>query len=650
MSGNNQSMGDTMVSAYLERLKNDKNDTEALQYLGSIALESGNHEEAKSFLGRLLALQPWNSEAQRLLQEVRLADRHVVLGDVVKSLAGALAATDLSHGAPAAKGVRSLSGSGVTPLKRPKILYLFLEFSSWRAARSWSYSAQLAYEEGLAANGVEVISIPAIYGLFPDFPASWLSRVQTLCTGQSFDQVWVELLHSPFDDRFLEWLKDIAPIRVGFIPESLEVSAELTTELNRASQYRAVVEHRLRYMTHALAVDDADADYINNHGLAKALWWPQAIPERCVCDELPPATDAKAAFPGQLYLWRRDFMGNAGLSDLLCTISGPEDTTAYPALFDVLQAETLVRLNSGVHLGYAELTRYMEVLRRVRRQCFDTWLGALRNAGALVNLKSTFHGYPGRVVESMAVGRPVVSCEVARRPRVNSLFTCGEEILFFNDEQPGELIVHLKRLRSDHEYGRMLAKNARKKIRSFHTVEKRVRQVLEWLETGLEPVYADAPEPDLESLKDAFRRSFAPDAERDIWSKVTPIAATPYDQLSMEQFMGMFSRHLENNETSRGLEMLESSLCSRPYMRGLLASFLLSCGNVSEAEKHNLIALTLAPYEQSDMQANLLFEACALADRKGYQKSAGMFFQRAKELGFSLERFPKFHHLAKFEA
>src|ERR1700677_5121751 len=96
--------------------------------------------------------------------------------------------------------------AGSNPHQGLRVLFISVEFLRWEKARSMSYNVQLALEEGFQANGIEFVTLPALWAHPSSAPGSWLSRAKTLLAGQKFDQIWVTLVHSHFDDDFLDWL------------------------------------------------------------------------------------------------------------------------------------------------------------------------------------------------------------------------------------------------------------------------------------------------------------------------------------------------------------------------------------------------------------------------------------------------------------
>ena len=76
------------------------------------------------------------------------------------------------------------------------------------------------------------------------------------------------------------------------------------------------------------------------------------------------------------------------------------------------------------------------------------------------------------------------------RPQNRALFEDGQEILLYKKGEPEMLEAHIIRLRSDPEFGQLIASNARKKVWCYHTVEKRAQQILNWIHNGVDPIYS----------------------------------------------------------------------------------------------------------------------------------------------------------------
>jgi tetratricopeptide (TPR) repeat protein len=379
---------------------------------------------------------------------------------------------------------------------------------------------QLGLEEGFAAQGAQVMTIPRVRGLSLEAQAAWLREVQTRCEAGGFDQVWAEVVHSEWDTEALRWLETVAPKRVGLLMESLGYDSAAFAVAPQLRERRALVEKRLPHFTHVVAVDEQDAAELSQQGRVAAVWWPQAVPRRCISalPEAPP--DRRALFFGQLYGERQAWLEHPEVQPLLWRPDvSPEDTAGLPPLFDGMTRALGTALERGTRLGPEDWRAFTEAWRAVRRTGFGVWLRGLQQGAAVVNLPSLFRGYAGRVVEAMAAGRPVISWNVADRPRTGSLFQDGSEILLFDKGDPAALAAHLRRLRHEPAWARQLAENARGKILRGHTVEIRMRQLFAWIETGVAPDYTAVPDPAEEAsfipapLEPALASRPAPDAE-----------------------------------------------------------------------------------------------------------------------------------------
>jgi len=364
-----------------------------------------------------------------------------------------------------------------------RVLLIHLEHKRWRSARGIAYTAGFAHDDALRARGVHVTSITT----------RWSKRIYPVLKGLEFDQIWVQIVHAKsLNEELFEWMADAAPIRVGFLQDSLEhdtaTSQMIRPDLARISWKERVVK-RAAYMTHVVGVDERDCEELSSGQGIPALWWPQAVPERFVCREIPPVNDPRAVFVGKRYAARQQLLSHPELQRHVWVRESLESETLYPFLFGLLEVTTRFLSAGGPAVGRRVLPVYMALLHRIREACFSYWLETLRGGSAVLNLPHIVGAYPGRVVEGMAAGRPVIAWRVPDRPRCAALFDEGEEILFYDREKPEQIVSHLERLAADSAFGQRVTENARDKILAFHTVEKRVEQILAWIEHGKEPVF-----------------------------------------------------------------------------------------------------------------------------------------------------------------
>ena len=133
---------------------------------------------------------------------------------------------------------------------------IMVDFPTWGLARPWGYPANFALEEGLRGNGVVPVVIPVLAGIPSSSKKSWLRYAEQLCKHQSFDQVWVWLVHSVLDEHILAWIQSIAPIRVGLIPESLDHTSDELKLYPHFGDRKVVTLQQAKNFTHILACDE----------------------------------------------------------------------------------------------------------------------------------------------------------------------------------------------------------------------------------------------------------------------------------------------------------------------------------------------------------------------------------------------------------
>lgn len=362
-----------------------------------------------------------------------------------------------------------------------RVLYVNLEYPNWHDASHWGYINNLAVESGFVANGVEFYTLPATHrygGKIPFF----VDHARTLLNGQKFDQVWFELVHSDISDDVMEFLCSLAPIRLAFSVESLELLPEEWQNNPNACRIREeILAKRLQKLTHLLTTDELDAKRLDGKNGLKARPFPPGfvVPREFICDDPPPPPLNLGLFYGALYGERKQWLEMPRLMPLLrYGASSPELHTPYPQAFDQLHQQMNVILGSGkVDQGVLDL--YLNGVRLIRKECYKLWLEGLRIGAAVVNLPQWGRAYAGRVIDGMAAGRPVITREMPGRPIAKAAFEDGKEILLYRT--PDELAAHLERVIADPLYARTIATNARKRILAEHTTESYIRELLDWL-------------------------------------------------------------------------------------------------------------------------------------------------------------------------
>jgi hypothetical protein len=363
---------------------------------------------------------------------------------------------------------------------KPKILVIMLEFPQWKDASRWGYAANFGMEFGLKASGAEYTIVPATHR-YQGHKPFWIDFVRELIGGQRYDQVWLEVVHSHIDDATMEFLSGLAPVRLGFCYESLELLPQEWEHNPNASQIRQeVLKKRLSALTHIVHTDEYDGKALTDiHGLHSMAMPPGfVIPEHLIAKDYTPPQMQKGLFFGTLYGDRAQWLADPTLAGLIeYKERSPELDTEWPQKFDELHTHALFLLNNKQATAHG-LKLYIEAISRARYECFKCWLQGLTQGLAVVNLPQWGRAYASRVVEGMAAGRPVITQALQQRPLSREAFIDGEEILLYHTIE--ELGEHLRRLQKEPQFAKKIACNALNKIRRLHTLEAYIPKLIEW--------------------------------------------------------------------------------------------------------------------------------------------------------------------------
>ena len=373
--------------------------------------------------------------------------------------------------------------------KIKRILFVQLELKDWKKARMWGYSFHIGLEDGLESNDVQVTT------LF----SSWFSVARRLCADKQFDQVWInDTIHMfgptkwgyyHLTKRDLEWLASLAPIRLGFVAESLQYSDKDYAEWPALLNYPEVLKRVLPYLTHVMACDENDVEYIRGMCNIPTVWFVPPVSDHVISRNVVLPPSVKPIFRGTSYGERTRWLKLPFIKEVLDHQLTSDNDTDLPGVFDSLHRY----LYPKAILSDKELNKlyelYLNTIREIRRQAFDMYLNDLRQGSMVVNLPSYAKIFTSRVYEGMAVGRPVITGKCEKRPRMNALFEDNRDILLYSPDQPEMLAKQIKKVLNNPEFGRQIAVNAMHKMVNFHTTKKCVRQVFEWIATGREPKY-----------------------------------------------------------------------------------------------------------------------------------------------------------------
>lgn len=362
-----------------------------------------------------------------------------------------------------------------------RVLFIQQEWHSWSEARHLSYTIHaFAFEKGFKANGIDcfVLTTP------------WVPRAGKLLEGMQFDQIWInDIVHLEIDEKCLQYILNLAPIRVGFVIESLEYLPEEYANIPELENRKSKILNRIKKYTHVLMADEKDVLEINTLTNISAMWCPSPIPRSFIGQMTINKPESKAIFSGAIYGSRGKFLEDQKLKTLLVYQTALENSTIYPFLFNSLNNLAYGFIKSRLPGDKKILPIYLKLLKYIRLNCFVLWLKGMQSGCAVVNLPSFFKGYAGRVIEGIAAGCPIISWRIPDRLQTVALFKDNEDILLYDKDDPEDLVRQIRRIQTETGLASRLIVNSKEKIMRNHTMERRVEQIIQWIETGDIPNY-----------------------------------------------------------------------------------------------------------------------------------------------------------------
>lgn len=377
-----------------------------------------------------------------------------------------------------------------------KILLIAPEFLTWDLAKHLSYNCSVALEDGLRSFGIDVVTVPPVtphssFEIRSHQPVGWLRYAPQLLEGERFDQVWIELCHNHLPFPTLEWLASLAPVRLGFVWESLRYS-EADVQANPFLRYReSLVSQRFPFMTHLCVADQRDAIRLKQEGEIPVTWWPGSAPRWAFDFSVEPPDVQAGIFSGAVYGERKRYLEHQGLAPLLQKLTPAEHDTQLPALFDTRNALVSRELEEG-RASRELLEHHVARLRDSRRLAYELWLQSLARGTAVVNLPMITGGcFASRVFDALAIGRPVIAHHRAAVEGAPSPLIHEQEIMLFSS--PDELTAQLQRVLHDKEFAQQLAERGRKAARERHCLEQHLEALVDWTSGGPEHPNLVAP-------------------------------------------------------------------------------------------------------------------------------------------------------------
>ena len=357
--------------------------------------------------------------------------------------------------------------------KHYNVLYLCLEFEKWNIARPWTFQANLGLEDGFSKNNLTYLTITT----------PWLSNVKELCKDFTFDQVWIEIVHQNPKLEILEWIEKIAPIRIGLIFESLSYYDDDSVNSIILKERKQRVLSKVKYLTNLISVDEKDVIFFNQELQTPAFWWPSCMPERFIENHKYSSKKIpKAVFSGTIYGKRTALLSSITGENMVVLQTSPDKNNLYHILFDlihIITSKILIFWKWDISFFHSV---YMKLLRYTREKNYKIYLNSISKYSVVLNLPSLVKAYPGRVTEAMSVGSVVISNIIEDRSQNLSLFKDQVEIILFSSENPEEFSTSIKNIIGNQILRENISKNAFENLKNNHTIEKRIYQVVKWLQ------------------------------------------------------------------------------------------------------------------------------------------------------------------------
>jgi hypothetical protein len=351
------------------------------------------------------------------------------------------------------------------------ILYIPLEFERYYSAKKMTYPVGVGLVEGFV-DKVDFTVVPTFYG-----SGMWLEYLQQITMGQKYDQVFLEVVHSNMNPAILDFISSLAPVRVGFVIESLTIhSDEYENNLQGTKNREDNLAMKLPYLTHLVVVDERDVNYAK----IPTTFEVASVPESMIDVNLNKKANIsdKVIFYGTLYGERAKWVNVLGERALINPQEGLEEKGGIPQQYESVVRSAFDNMNGKETIPIGYYKRFCDDWMRIRKIMYSNWMNILWEIEGygVLNPPHRTSVLSSRVIESMAAGKVIYS------PRMfngaDFLFTNGKNILYY--ESIEELVDLINSISQEDKYN--IAQNAINIILEKYTTEKMIGRVLKFIE------------------------------------------------------------------------------------------------------------------------------------------------------------------------
>lgn len=302
-----------------------------------------------------------------------------------------------------------------------KILFIQYEFNTFADSVSLAYHCSAGIPAALRACGHEVDCV-----LMPH-----TARLDMLARREHYDFVLVDVVHGlcrmdanthQIPIPALLALKQRGIPIAGILIETLFHENGEHTDVMPQQRLRAIMQSML-WMDALVAFDRHDADMLRSMG-ARALWSPFTSSDPCPGIEATPSNEL--IFVGSMYGKRQRFLQQAGLAGRITA-----GRITYPNEFTEVHRQVLALASANDPMLKDDL---FEHYRQLKHAALGHYAQFLKHLPLIINLPSIFRGIACRTVESLWLGRVVVSPR-PRHPEERRLQDSVPHVLFQYDEE-----------------------------------------------------------------------------------------------------------------------------------------------------------------------------------------------------------------------
>ncbi len=108
---------------------------------------------------------------------------------------------------------------------------------------------------------------------------------------------------------------------------------------------------------------------------------------------------------------------------------------------------------------------------------------------SIINPPGVFHGFNVRTFESLACGNLLFQFKPKNRPKNNSLFIDNTHLIYFDENDFGNLLEKILEFYENPEEYKQIAVEGYNEVKEHHSVNNRINTFLEWIQFNKKPVY-----------------------------------------------------------------------------------------------------------------------------------------------------------------